>query len=80
MPHQAVLRDTAYQALPSDLDVVIMSDIDEFYLEKDLENIEGYYIANKDLKLTVTNSYIFLDNQHCAPHIQHIDGGPKDLK
>lgn len=76
VPHQAVLRDVAYKKLPTNLDIVIMSDIDEFYLEKNLERIENMYIKNKDLKLTITNSYIFLDNKHCAPHVQHIDGGP----
>jgi len=75
VPRQAILRDMAYKNLPNDLDIVIMSDIDEFYTEDDLNRIEIMYIGNKDLKLTVTNSYIFLDNEHCAPHIQHVDGG-----
>jgi len=73
--HQAVLRDTAYKNLPTDLDVVIMSDIDEFYTEEDLNTIDLMYVKDKDLKLTVTNSYIFLDNKYCAPHVQHVDGG-----
>jgi len=76
VPHQLVLRNQAYKNLPKDLDVVIMSDIDEFYLEKDLNEIDQMYKRNKDLKLTPTNSYIFLDNTYCASHIHHVDGGP----
>ena len=74
VPWQGVLRDKAYKALPNDLDVVIMSDIDEFYLEKDLDLIDDLYAKNKDLKLTVTNGYIFLDDEHCAPYYMPTDG------
>ena len=35
VPHQLYLRDKAYKNLNQDLDVVIMSDIDEFWLEED---------------------------------------------
>jgi len=73
---EAVLRGVGYNALDKDLDVVIMCDVDEFYLDKDLEYIEAFYKRNKYLKSTVTNSYIFLDNEHCAPHIQRKQGPP----
>ena len=79
VPHQAVLRDTAYKNLPQDLDIVIMSDIDEFFLEKDLEQIDDMFSADNDLKLILTNSYIFLDNEFCAPHIQRKEGRPVEF-
>jgi len=75
--HQAVLRDTAYKGLPEDLNVVIMSDIDEFILDKDLEELDSLYKYKKDLVLTLLNSYIFLDNEFCAPHIQRSEGEVK---
>ena len=70
------LRNMAYKELNKDLDVVIMCDIDEFYLDKDLEFLDNIYKSNKDLKHTLTNSYIFLDGKHCAPHIQRIQSQP----
>lgn len=70
------LRNIAYRELNKDLDVVIMCDIDEFYLDKDLERLDNLYKSNKDLKLTLTNSYIFLDGKHCAPHIRRIQSQP----
>lgn len=84
VPHQAVLRHTAYHNLPKDIDICIMSDIDEFFLESDLEQIDTMFSTDNDLKLVLTNSYIFLDNKFCAPHIQRKQGNPiefnKDLK
>ena len=81
--NEIILRNEAYKALKKDLDVVIMSDIDEFILEKDLEYIDMLYQRNKDLKLTLTNSYIFLDKEYCAPHIRRKQSPPmafsKDL-
>ena len=71
VPHQMVLRDIAYKGLPQDLDVVIMSDIDEFLTDADLEELDHMYKINKDLKLTLTNSYIFLDNEHCCSHLMN---------
>lgn len=73
VPWQGALRDKAYKGLPQDLDVCIMSDIDEFILEKDLERLDSLY-HNKDLRLTLTNSYIFLDNEYCCPHIMPPSG------
>jgi len=69
-----ILRDTAYQALNKDLDVVVMCDIDEFWLDKDLDFLDEQYLRNKNLKLTATNSLIFLDNEYCAKHIQRNQG------
>jgi len=74
---QLMLRHEAYRGLPNDLDVVIMSDIDEFILEKDIEELDRLYKFKKHLKLTLLNSYIFLDNEHCAPHIQRMEGEVK---
>lgn len=78
------LRALAYKYLSKNLDVVIMNDIDEFYLDDDLDYIDTLYRRNKDLKLTLTNSYIFFDNKHCAPHIKRIQSPPfnfaKDVK
>lgn len=73
--NEIVLRDTAYKNLDKNLDVVIMCDIDEFYLDKDLDFLDAEY-GNKDLKLTLTNSYIFLDNEYCAPHLRRIQSPP----
>ena len=75
-PSETVMRDTAYKKLNKDLDVVIMCDMDEFYLDKDLDYIDSIYKTNKDLKLTLTNSYIFLDDRFCAPHIKRIQSAP----
>ena len=72
--NEAILRDEAYKRLPNDLDVCIMCDADEFYLDKDLEYIDRLYKDNKNLKLTLTNSYIFMDKNYCAPHIQRQQG------
>ena len=71
--HEIELRELAYRGLDK-CDVCIMGDIDEFYLDNDLEYMDNLYKRNKDLKLTLTNSYIFLDNKHCAPHIQRKQG------
>lgn len=70
------LRDLAYKYLDKDLDVVIMCDMDEFYLDEDLDYIDNLYRRNKDLKLTLTNSYIFLDDKYCAPHLKRIQSQP----
>lgn len=69
------LRDAAYKGLPQDIDVCIMSDIDEFLLDKDLEYIDELYAVDKNLKETSTNSYIFLDNKYCTPHLMPSDQG-----
>jgi len=74
--NEMILRDIAYQALPKDLDVVIMCDADEFYLDKDLDYIDILYKRDKNLMLTLTNSYIFLDNEHCAEHIKRKQSPP----
>lgn len=74
--NEMMLRDIAYQKLNKDLDVVIMCDADEFYLDKDLELIDDLYKRNKELKLTLTNSYIFIDDKFCAPHIQRKQSPP----
>ena len=75
VPHQMFLRDEAYLGLPKDSDVVIMSDIDEFVLDKDLERLDKLYKRRKDLVLTLTNSLIFLDNEHCCVHVMNSAGG-----
>lgn len=77
VPAQNLLRHNAYKLLPKDLDVVIMSDIDEFILEKDIEELDNMYKYKKNLKLTLLNSYIFLDDEYCAPHIQRHQGEVK---
>ena len=74
---QGILRDKAYKGLPEDCDVVIMSDIDEFILDPDIEMLDKIYKHRKDIVLTLLNSYIFLDNEYCAPHIQRDEGGVK---
>lgn len=74
--HQAVLRDTAYKNLPEDTEICIMSDIDEFYTDEDLEYLDSLYKRRKNLKLTVTDSLIFLDDEYCSPHIRRKEGNP----
>lgn len=76
VPAQQLLRHYAYKGLP-EVDVAIMSDIDEFILEKDIEELDRMYNFNKNLKLTLLNSYIFLDNEYCAAHIQRNQGEVK---
>jgi len=76
VPHEAFLRDTAYANLSKSAGICIMSDADEFFLEEDLEQIDAMFSANKNLKLVLTNSHIFLDNEFCAPHVQRKDGNP----
>lgn len=71
---QGLLRDKAYKGLPHDCEVAVMSDIDEFILDKDIEFLDGIYKNRKDIVLTVLNSYIFLDEEHCAPHVQRHEG------
>lgn len=73
---QKPLRNIAYKALPEDLDVVIMCDVDEFYTDDDLEYLDNIYRRNKNIKLTVTDSLIFLDDEYCAPHIRRKQGQP----
>jgi len=77
--NEIILRNEAYKNLKKDLDVVIMCDIDEFYLTKDLDYIDMLYQRNKHLKLTLTNSYIFLDKEYCAPHIQRKQSPPMEF-
>jgi len=75
VPHQLYLRGRAYSNLSENLDIVIMSDIDEFWLENNLNQIEKLYDNNKNLKLSIFNSYIFLDNKYCCPHVMFSEGG-----
>jgi len=73
---QSDLRDLAYKNLPQDLDVVIMSDVDEFLTDEDLSYLDMIYSRKKDLKHTLLNSYIFLDDKNCAPHVQRKESQP----
>ena len=73
---QRILRDQAYKNLPQDLDVVIMSDVDEFINDEDLNYLDIIFDRKKDLKHILTNSYIFLDNEMCAPHVQRKESAP----
>lgn len=73
--HEMVLRDIGYKKISKDTDAVIMCDIDEFYLDKDLEYIDDLFRGDK-IKHILTNSYIFLDNEYCAPHIQRKQSPP----
>lgn len=70
------LRNLAYKYLSQESGIAFMLDTDEFFLDKDLEFIDNIYKNDKNLKYTLTNSYIFLDGKHCAPHIQRFQSKP----
>lgn len=70
VPRQKYLRDIAYKKLDRDLDIALMLDIDEFLSDEDLDKIKMYFKEDDSLVLVVTDSLIFLDKDHCAPHIR----------
>lgn len=76
VPKQRFLRNKAYKNLTQDLDYVIMSDVDEFFLEEDLELIERHLSRRDHYKHVITDSLIFLNDRQCAPHVRRKEGKP----